>query len=214
MTVAPTDDPSIGVIGRTGEVFFKPVPNDGTASNYDDGKSAFAINVSVPETSGYQISLTVRLGSEEFGVATDGSACSTSCTGSSCGESVLLCANDPRGSPHNPAATADPWGDGRCQYYSSPSSSSSPSTTSGRRLARSEELAAETRSPDASPGLAAFSTQSSRTTEQDAEIDASEDGLSRMPGRRLWHLPDENHTGTIEKELLDSAQPENRRSSY
>ena len=66
VTVAPTDDPSIGVINRTGEVFFKPVPNDGTLDNSGNGlgASAFPVEITAPASGPYEIRLEDRRGIE------------------------------------------------------------------------------------------------------------------------------------------------------
>ena len=50
------------------EVFFKPVPNDGTRPSFGagEGTSAFQISVVVRQSGKYQVELIQRRGSEEL----------------------------------------------------------------------------------------------------------------------------------------------------
>ena len=102
---APADDPTVGVlVGADGarEVFFKPVPNDGSLSNGNaGGASAFEVRIVAPHTGDYHIQLTDRPGSAVFS-NTEGSACRSSNMGTGATDSFFLCSSDPRSSATNP----------------------------------------------------------------------------------------------------------------
>ena len=101
---APADDDAVGVLERddgTREVFFKPVPNDGTRSSWAPGASAIQISVMAPRSGNYQLSLTQRRGSEEFSDEA-GSACHSSGMQSGQTDSFFICSSDPRSSATNP----------------------------------------------------------------------------------------------------------------
>ena len=103
---APANDPIVGVLegdDGTREVFFKPVPNDGSLDNEGNGlgASAFEIRYVAPRTGDYRIRLTDRHGSDVFS-NTEGSACRTSCMETGCTDSMFICSSDPRSSRTNP----------------------------------------------------------------------------------------------------------------
>ena len=103
---APTDDPAVGVlVGADGarEVFFKPVPNDGSLDNNGNGQGASALEIRIvaPHTGDYHIQLTDRAGSWVFS-NTEGSACRSSHMAGGQTDSFFLCSSDPRSSATNP----------------------------------------------------------------------------------------------------------------
>ena len=100
---APTGDAAVGVLTSTGEVYFKPVPNDGTLSNRGNGRgaSAFPVQISAPVAGSYDIRLEDRQGSQVFSNV-DGSTCRTNNMASGNDDSFFLCASDPRSSGSNP----------------------------------------------------------------------------------------------------------------
>eukprot|EP00964_Phaeocystis_antarctica_P146348 scaffold112602_cov57-Phaeocystis_antarctica.AAC.1 len=103
---APADDPTVGVLERDDgahEVFFKPVPNDGSLTNFGNGMgaSAFEIRIVAPRAGEYQFRLTDRRGSEVFS-NTEGSACRTSDMAGGKTDSFFICSSDLRSSATNP----------------------------------------------------------------------------------------------------------------
>ena len=102
---APEFDRTVGVHDGTREVFFKPVPNDGTRSHSSHGTSAFQISVMVPQSGKYQVGLTQRRGSDAFEDKA-GSACRSSALSdryaSGKTDSFLICLLDPRSTATNP----------------------------------------------------------------------------------------------------------------
>ena len=85
------------------EVFFMPVPNDGTLNNMGNGEgaSAFQITVMVPQSGEYQVRLTQRRGSDKFENKA-GSACRSNKMGASDTDSFFICSSDPRSTATNP----------------------------------------------------------------------------------------------------------------
>ena len=107
---APTDDAAIGVLPSTGEVYFKPVPNDGSLSNTGNGHgaSAFPVQVVAPAPGDYEIDLEDRQGSHVFKHQSNRSLChSTKSHQSASTDSLLLCTADPRSGGSNPDGSPD-----------------------------------------------------------------------------------------------------------
>ena len=108
---APASDDTVGLLpGDDGarEVFFKPVPNDGTTSHLGgkQGESAIQISVMVPQSGNYQVRLTQRRGIDEF-KDEDGSACRSSKMERQTTDSFFICSSDPRSTATNPYPTPD-----------------------------------------------------------------------------------------------------------
>ena len=102
----PADDATVGVLERDDgarEVFFKPVPNDGSLTHIGNGMgaSAFEIRIVAPHTGDYRMQLTDRPGSEVFS-NTEGSACRSSRMGRDKTDSFFICSSDPRSNAINP----------------------------------------------------------------------------------------------------------------
>ena len=105
---APSGDPAVGVLNATGEVYFKPVPNDGSQSSNGgkDGASAMAFNITAPSAGRYGLTLVDRPGFPEFSNV-EGSACRHKDMHSGSTDSFYLCSSDPRSAPSNRDANPD-----------------------------------------------------------------------------------------------------------
>ena len=105
---APANDSAVGVReGEDGarEVFFKPVPNNGSLPNHGngDGASAFEIRIVAPSTGDFSVWLSDRPGNKVFSNS-EGSECWSSNMDEGETDSFYICSSDPRSSATNPDA--------------------------------------------------------------------------------------------------------------
>ena len=95
----PVSDPTVGVLGTTGEVFFKQAANDFSVSSLFHGGSAFPIEIFAPHAGTYEVALPSRPGSEVFSEAVDSPCKSDRITRSGATDSFYICTSNPRSAP-------------------------------------------------------------------------------------------------------------------
>ena len=93
----PTDDLMVGVLGSSGEVFFKGGLERGNGFRL----AAIAVQVVAPHAGSYEVALTDRPGSEEFSAADDSLCKHSKITNRDNTDSFFLCTSDPRSAPYS-----------------------------------------------------------------------------------------------------------------
>ena len=105
----PPDDPTIGVLASTGEVYFKPSPNSLSSTNDWTGKMAFPVQLVAPLPAAYLVRLYQRKGNTGDGAPFSndpGSLCQHSqldpVSYPNHADSFFICTSDPRSTQINP----------------------------------------------------------------------------------------------------------------
>ena len=91
------DDPMVGVLGSSGEVFFK----GGLERGNEFRLAAIAVQIVVPHAGSYEVALTDRPGSTEFSAADDSLCKHSKITKRRNTDSFFFCTSDPRSAPYS-----------------------------------------------------------------------------------------------------------------